>query len=112
MTIATCNASDSAQLWRARTEDGRLVSGANAALCLGAVPPPRVIGIDQYMVGDSMMAAPVLVAGARSRKVYFPGKQENASWRHHFTGVVYRGGTMVEVPAPLENFPLFHLEMP
>jgi alpha-D-xyloside xylohydrolase len=52
-----------------------------------------------------MMAAPVLLAGASERKVYFP---KGADWKHHYTGDVYKGGSTEMVPAPLENFPLFH----
>ena len=52
-----------------------------------------------------MMVAPVLVAGERERKVYFP---KGATWTHYFTKQVFQGGTMGTVPAPLENFPLFH----
>lgn len=107
LSIGTCNASDVTQQWRTQ-RNGKITNGANASLCLGAVPPPHVLGIDQFMMGDSMMAAPILSAGARSRLVYFPGGRENASWRHHYSGVVYAGGTTARVPAPLENFPLFH----
>lgn len=34
--------------------------------CLGTEPPPAVVGVDQYMMGDSMMVAPVLAAGGCS----------------------------------------------
>ena len=57
------------------------------------------------MVGDDMMVAPVLQAGARERTVYFP---KGSSWKHHFTGQVYQGGATKAVPAPMETFPLFH----
>ena len=52
-----------------------------------------------------MMAAPVLAAGARQHLVYFP---VGADWQHHYTGVMYKGGTTVLVDAPLEHFPLFY----
>ena len=35
---------------------------------------------------------------------YFPG---TVAWVHHYTGVVYHGGTTTTVPAPLDQFPLF-----
>ena len=73
-------------------------------MCLGSAPSRTVVGLDQYMVGDTMMAAPVLVAGARSRKVYFP---HGATWVHHFTNESFAGGSTAEVEAPLEHFPLF-----
>ena len=74
--------------------------------CLAAVPPPGVTGLDQYMMGDSMMAAPVLCAGQRERDVYFP---KGRSFRHHFTNVTYEGGTVATVATPLDSFPLFHV---
>lgn len=48
----------------------------------------------------------VLVAGARSRQVYFP---LGASYRHYFTGANYSGGTTASVAAPLDHFPLFYV---
>ena len=108
-TLASCSRStDDREQW-VFTTDGKLRNPRaswHEDLCLGAVPPPTVEGIDQYMVGDAMMAAPVLVAGARSRSVYFP---IGASYRHHFTNETFKGGTTVEVAAPLDHFPLFHV---
>eukprot|EP01051_Picozoa_sp_SAG22_P006270 SAG22_NODE_404_length_11005_cov_8.751788_7_plen_337_part_00 len=98
-----CSATDTSVQW-VFNADGKLESGHLEGMCLGAVAPPAVQGIDQYMVGDSMMAAPVLVAGARSRQVYFPA---GASWRHHFTNKTYAGGETADVEAPLDHFPLF-----
>ena len=60
--------------------------------------------IDQYMMGDDYMAAPILNLGQRSRMVYFP---EGADWTHHYTSKVYKGGSTEMIPAPLNEFPLF-----
>eukprot|EP01047_Picozoa_sp_COSAG01_P035584 COSAG01_NODE_2741_length_7157_cov_10.590677_2_plen_460_part_00 len=60
--------------------------------------------IDQYMMGDDYMAAPVLNLGQRARDVYFP---VGADWTHHYTSKVYKGGTTQSVEAPLSTFPLF-----
>jgi hypothetical protein len=60
--------------------------------------------IDQYMMGDDYMAAPVLNLGQRARNVYFP---VGADWTHHYTSKVYKGGTTQSVEAPLSTFPLF-----
>jgi len=60
--------------------------------------------IDQYMMGDDYMAAPVLNLGQRARDVYFP---IGADWTHHYTSTVYKGGTTASVEAPLNTFPLF-----
>ena len=60
--------------------------------------------IDQYMMGDDYMAAPILNLGQRARDVYFP---IGADWTHHYSAKVYKGGTTASVPAPLSTFPLF-----
>lgn len=101
---ASCKAGDKSLQWKANT-DGTVESVGQSGQCLATMPPKAVVGVDQYMVGDDMMAAPVLLAGARERKVYFP---KGADWKHHYTGDVYKGGSTEVVPAPLENFPLFH----
>jgi len=99
---AHCSPKDNTQQWKLNS-DGTLANNGKA--CLGTAPPKTVVGIDQYMVGDDMMVAPVLQAGARERAVYFP---KGSSWKHHFTGQVYQGGATKAVPAPMETFPLFH----
>eukprot|EP01050_Picozoa_sp_SAG11_P011092 SAG11_NODE_1151_length_5668_cov_6.748070_2_plen_824_part_00 len=93
-----------AQTWLAHP-NGTIESAASPGMCLGYRPSRTVVGLDQYMVGDSMMVAPMLVPGERERKVYFP---KGATWTHYFTKQVYHGGTTATVPAPLENFPLFY----
>lgn len=98
-----CKAGAAELRWELRG-DGTIASASGGGRCLGTAPPRAVTGLDQYMVGDSMMAAPVLAAGARGRRVYFP---RGASWTHHFTGAAYAGGTTALVPAPLDIFPLF-----
>ena len=78
--------------------------------CLAVVPAHGGGGaggagvIDQYMMGDDFMAAPVLNLGQRARDVYFP---IGADWTHHYTAKVYKGGTTASVEAPLNTFPLF-----
>jgi len=102
-TIVSPSSKDKRAQWVAQA-DGTLANAFNNSLCLGTVPPPTVIGLDQYMMGDEYMAAPVLVAGARERQVHYP---KGASWTHHYTGKVYEGGTTATVQAPLDSFPLF-----
>jgi hypothetical protein len=101
--IAGCKRNTSNQRW-VFNSNGTISNGANPSQCLSSAPPAAVVGLDQYMVGDGMMAAPVLAAGARERLVYFP---LGADWVHHYTGQKYPGGTTSMVPAPLSNFPLF-----
>ncbi len=60
----------------------------------------------EYLLGDSLLVAPVYEPGARTRRVYLPG---NYHWRDLHTGEWYQGGQEVEVPAPLEYIPIFAL---
>ena len=113
--LATGKGNSSCATWSfsgpAHSNSGALQSGGK---CLAVVPysqrpppPPPVKNtgvIDQYMMGDDFMAAPILNLGQRARCVYFP---QGSNWTHHYTSKVYEGGTTATVPAPLENFPLF-----
>ena len=79
--------------------------------CLGVIPSssngPGATGvIDQYMMGDEYMAAPIFNFGQRARMVYFP---IGADWTHFYTNQVYKGGTTAAVDAPLNTFPLFKM---
>lgn len=102
--VSGCDKSDPKQQFRV-TEGGTISSRSG---CLSVVTASGGGGgggvIDQYMMGDDYMAAPVLNLGQRVRNVYFP---IGADWVHHYTGVVYKGGTTAAVPAPLNTFPLF-----
>ena len=60
----------------------------------------------QFMLGEFLLVAPVIVAKAKTRKVYLPAGR----WVHHWTRVSYRGPRLVEVAAPLGQVPLFHAE--
>ena len=75
---------------------------------------------DQFMFGDSYLAAPVLTAGARKRHVYLPSATTTTTttttatrtttttmWRHVFTNQTFVGGKNYSVDAPLDSFPLF-----
>lgn len=58
---------------------------------------------DQYMFGDTYLVAPVLEAGARSRKVYLPA----GVWKNTDTGKMISGPVTVDAAAPLETMPVF-----
>ena len=59
---------------------------------------------DEYLWGDNVLVAPVMKAGARSRKVLFPaGKWIN----YNNDRLTYRGGTTATVAAPLDQLPMF-----
>ncbi|WP_417068609.1 TIM-barrel domain-containing protein [Niveibacterium terrae] len=58
---------------------------------------------DQYLVGDDLLVAPVLVEGARCRDIWLPP----GTWREQRTGKQFSGGWLREHPAPLDHLPLF-----
>ncbi|MDP2137007.1 MAG: glycoside hydrolase family 31 protein, partial [Candidatus Didemnitutus sp.] len=58
---------------------------------------------DQFMVGDALLAAPVVTAGQRAREVYLPAGR----WYEFESGAAVRGGDMLRVDAPLDHMPLY-----
>lgn len=59
---------------------------------------------DQYALGDDLLVAPILNAGARSRMVYFP----RGKWRaFESPSKIYTGPGFFDVPAPLDTLPVF-----
>ena len=59
---------------------------------------------DQYLLGDDLLVAPVLVDGARARDVYLPAGR----WREWESGTCHDGGRWLRgVAAPLATLPLF-----
>lgn len=66
---------------------------------------PNIRSVDDcYLLGDSLLVAPVLVKGAVGRSVYLPA---GADWYDYWTNERYEGGQTIEVTAPLERLPLF-----
>lgn len=59
---------------------------------------------DQYLLGDSLLVAPVTSLGERSRSVYLP---QGTTWRDLNSGDVHEGGQRITVPAPLDTIPVF-----
>lgn len=58
--------------------------------------------IDQFMLGDEILVAPVVEKGVRSRKVIFPeGKWEGDD------GILIEGGKTVEIQVPMKRLPYF-----
>jgi len=58
---------------------------------------------DQFMVGDALLAAPVVRAGERGREVYLP----SGLWYDFWSGRLVEGGTSFRVEAPLDHLPLY-----
>ena len=57
----------------------------------------------QYLLGESLLVAPVIEQGAVNRKLYLP----KGDWLNYWTGDHLTGGTDVTVPAPLDQIPIF-----
>jgi alpha-glucosidase (family GH31 glycosyl hydrolase) len=59
---------------------------------------------DQFMLGDSLLVAPVVEKGATARDVYLPA----GSWQDFYDGEVFEGPQTLEAyPAPLDILPIF-----
>jgi myogenesis-regulating glycosidase len=59
---------------------------------------------DEFMVGESLLVAPVVRPGVRARDVYLPA----GDWRDFWSGETTSGGRVVSnAPAPLERIPVF-----
>ncbi len=59
---------------------------------------------DQFLFGDDILVAPVVVEGARERQVYLPA---GTAWRDAWTGADHAGGQWITAPAPLDTIPVF-----
>lgn len=58
---------------------------------------------DEYLFGDDLLVAPVVVKGAVGKNVLFPP----GNWVDWFDGTLHAGGVREMVPAPLSKLPLF-----
>ncbi|XP_070507787.1 myogenesis-regulating glycosidase-like [Chironomus tepperi] len=58
---------------------------------------------DQYLLGDKIMVAPVIMDGATTRKVYIP----SGKWKDGNSDRVYEGKTWYNYSAPLDTLPYF-----
>lgn len=60
---------------------------------------------DEYLVGDDLLVAPVIVPGARARDIYLPPGRWRSYWNHAES---HRGpGRLSGYPAELDQLPLF-----
>jgi alpha-glucosidase (family GH31 glycosyl hydrolase) len=57
----------------------------------------------QWMLGDDLLVAPVLEAGALTWPVYLPAGR----WVDVWTGDEFEGGVSIAVDAPLDVIPVF-----
>jgi alpha-glucosidase len=58
---------------------------------------------DQFMIGDTLLVAPVTEEGATSRPVYFPA----GTWYNVWTGDSVEGGQRTTVDAPIGSPPVY-----
>lgn len=58
---------------------------------------------DAFLIGETLLSAPIHTQGATSRQVYLPA----GTWIHYWNGQSYEGGRIYEIEAPLEQWPLF-----
>jgi hypothetical protein len=59
---------------------------------------------DEFMLGDAVLVAPVVIQGQRQRDIYLPAGQ----WREYKTRKIIDGGrTVRDYPAPLDTLPIF-----
>jgi len=58
--------------------------------------------VDQFMLGDDILVAPILEKGARTRKIHFP----EGNWVDE-SGALYPGGVCSEVLARISWLPWF-----
>jgi len=64
---------------------------------------PRGRGAGQFLIGDGVLAAPMLHKGATRREVWLP----DGSWVDWNTGEAHDGGRSISVDAPLGITPIF-----
>jgi Glycosyl hydrolases family 31 len=57
---------------------------------------------DEYLLGDSLLVAPVLTKGQVVRRLYLPAGR----WSEYWTGRRHRGPRWIVVDAPLRQIPL------
>ncbi|MEO7760444.1 MAG: glycoside hydrolase family 31 protein, partial [Casimicrobiaceae bacterium] len=63
---------------------------------------------DEFMVGNALLVAPVVEAGATQRHVYLPTTADGTTeWVDFWTGDYHAGGEHVTVEAPLDRLPIF-----
>lgn len=57
---------------------------------------------DEFLVGDTLLSAPIYEQGATSRQVYLP----EGTWLDYWTGQEYAGRGWSDMAAPIEHWPL------
>ncbi len=91
--------------WQALADEAEATSAPMVrALVLHYPDDPQARTIsDQFMLGQSLLIAPVVEEGATEREVYLPEGQ----WFHVFTGESFQGPMTMTVEAPIGTPPVF-----
>lgn len=66
----------------------------------------------QYMFGPRLLVAPVTLPNVTEWTVYLPQLASNNTarpWTHWWTNQTFEGGQYVNISAPVDQIPLFHL---
>lgn len=64
----------------------------------------KALGIgDQFLLGETIIVAPVITEGATSRRVYLP----EGNWKDGNSDTIYTGPTEFTYPASLNTLPYF-----
>jgi len=59
---------------------------------------------DEFLLGDEILAAPVIQPGAQARTIFLP----EGKWQEYWTGAMFSGPVVLQDhPAPLDVLPLF-----
>jgi len=62
---------------------------------------------DDFMLGDALLVANVMVPEAKTRAVLLPARRR---WRCYWTGEIFEGGQRLELPVTRDSWPMFVLE--
>lgn len=57
-----------------------------------------------FLLGPSLLVAPIITEGATSRDVYLP---QGSDWFDYYQDTKYAGGTTVKAAAPLDSIPVY-----
>ena len=91
-------------LYSISRENNRTGMPLMRALVLEYQEDPNTYNItDQYLLGESMLIAPVTTKGAKTRVVYLP----EGEWINYWTGEKHEGKQHLNVVAPLDEMPIF-----
>ena len=85
-----------------RCECGLVLTAENVSSLCGNTTEGLACCVDQFMLGDDVLVAPVLEKGMRRRAVRLPAGR----WKFA-DGTVYDGGQTITADSPLHVLPYF-----